>query len=111
MRALAIRELLPPSAKGAERRHPEPYWKTRGAKLESCRCALSCTNVDGYAQAHTRRTKASALGFTPLQPSPVVASYVEASLGRRCSALGSSGTVLFVSVVASSCAVRSRCCS
>ena len=29
--------------------HPEPYWTTRGAKLESCRGALCCTYADGYA--------------------------------------------------------------
>ena len=88
--------------------HPERNWKTRGAKLDRCRGALRCPDVDSYAEAHTRKTKAlddvmarlltasqrrASLHFCQILSS----RYVEASLGRWCSALGTSGT-LFVSL-------------
>ena len=86
--------------------HPEPYRKARGAKLECCHGALRCRDVDGYAQPYTRKTKALYDVLARLLTASrrraslhlsqaVVVSYVEASLSRWCSALGSSG-MLFV---------------
>ena len=101
--------------------HPEPYWKTRGAKLEGCRGALRCTNVDGYAQAYTRKTKAlydvlatlltasrrwASLHFNQVLSSPVTLRRLLASGALHRDPLG---RFLFVWVVASSCAVRRRC--
>ena len=103
--------------------HSEPYWKTRGGKLESCRGALHCTNVDGYAQAHTRKTKAlynvlarlltasrrwASLHFNQVLSSPVTLRPLLTGGAVQWDPLE---RFLIVWVVASSCAVRRRCCS
>ena len=99
------------------RGHPEPYWKTRGAELESCCGALSCTDLDGYAQAHTRQTKAlydvlarlltasrcwASLHFGQVLLSPVTLRHLLAGGAVHWDLLGH---VLLVWVVTLSCAV------
>ena len=103
--------------------HPEPYWKTGGAKLESCCGALRCTDVDSYAQAHTRKTKAmydvlarlltasrrsASLHFSQVLSLPVALTRLLAGGAVHWDPLG---RFLFVWVEALSCAVRRRCCS
>ena len=89
----------------------------------SCRGALRCTDVDGYAQAHTRETKAlydvlarlltasrrwALLHFIEVLSSPVTLRRLLAGGAVHWDPLG---RFSFVWVVDSSCAVRRRCCS